>query len=116
MVEKPEYIQYVELQGGVLSVMSFHKFNKDIIKYIEEKKYEIVFETSQVSLKGKAKWNELIFKTKQEFYLHFKSNNEEDESFWLTIYYKPEKRNELIMFTTQILKPFKDGTTNDGAA
>ena len=56
---------------------------------------------------------EVIFKTKQEFYLEFKISEDEEE-YLLDIYYKPDKRNELLFFTNQVLKPFKDGTVNDG--
>jgi hypothetical protein len=41
------------------------------------------------------------------------NDTEDDEQYWLNIYYKPDRRNELIFFTTQVLKPIKDGTNND---
>ena len=109
---KPEYIQYLELQEGVFSLMKFHTFESAILKYFDDKKYDRVFEYGVVSSNGKAKWEEVIFKTKQEFYLSFKSMGLGDE-YLLDIYYKPEKRNELLFFTNQLLKPFKDGTTNN---
>lgn len=109
---KPEFIQYLELQEGVFSVMKFHRFDKNILKYFDEKKYDRVFEIGVVNLTGKARWDEVIYKTKQEFYLGFKSTDD-GEFYILDIYYKPEKRNELLFFTNQILKPFKDGTIND---
>ena len=109
---KPEFIQYLELQEGVFSFMTFHTFEKAIIKYFDDKKYDRVYEHGVVSSNGKARWEEVIFKTKQEFYLSFKSMGLGEEYF-LDIYYKPEKRNELLFFTNQILKPFIDGTINN---
>lgn len=113
MVNKPDYIINVEKQEGILSIMKFHSFDEYALKFLDEKKYERVFEEGSVKTSGKAKWNEIIYKTTQSFFLHFFSNSEDDEQYWLNIYYKPEKRNELIFFTTQILKPIKDGATNN---
>lgn len=113
MVNKPDYIQFIEIQEGVFSVMKFPTFDLNVLKYFDEKKYERVYEVGVVSKTGKAKWNEVIFKTKQEFFLHFACDNEEQEEYKLNIYYKADKRNELIFFTTQVLKPFRDGTTDN---
>lgn len=113
MVTKPDYIQFIELQDGVFSVMKFHQFDKEIIKYLDSKSFERVFEIGIVNRTGKARWGEVIYKTKQSFYFHLQSNNAEEESFYLNIYYKPEQRNELLILTTQILKPFKDGAIDN---
>jgi len=109
---KPEFIQYLELQEGVFSVMKFHRFDKNILKYFDEKKYDRVFEIGVVNVTGKARWDEVIYKTKQEFYLGFKSTDD-GEFYILDIYYKPENYKELLFFINQLLKPFKDGTIND---
>ena len=113
MVTKPDYIQFIELQDGVFSVMKFHQFDASIIKYLDGKSFDRVFEIGIVNKSGKARWAEVIYKTKQSFYFHLISNNEEEESFWLNIYYKPENRSELLLLTTQILKPFKDGAIDN---
>jgi hypothetical protein len=113
MVNKPDYILDIERKDGVLSIMRFHMFDLIALKYLDEKNYERVYEEGAVKTSGKAKWIEVIFKTAQPFYLHFINDTEDDERYWLNIYYKAENRKELIYFTTQILKPIKDGTTND---
>jgi hypothetical protein len=113
-MEKPNYIEYLELQEGILSKMTFPKFSNEIIKYFDDKKIMRVFESGIVNGKGKARWDEVIYKTKHGFYIYFKSNREDSEEYFLDIYYKPETRAELLFFTTNILKPFKDGTINDG--
>lgn len=113
MVNKPDYIVNVEKEEGILSIMRFHMFDGYALKFLDEKKYERVFEEGTVKTSGKAKWSEVIYKTTQSFFLHFLMDDEDDEQYWLNIYYKPEKRNELIFFTTQVLKPIKDGTINN---
>ena len=114
MVNKPDYIINSEKTEGIYSVMVFHLFDPSIIKYLDEKNYQRVYEEGRVKNSGKAKWIEIIFKTQQPFYLHIINNMEEDdEQYWLNIYYKAENRKELLFFTTQILKPFKDGTNNN---
>lgn len=109
---KPDFIQFTELQEGVFSIMKFHRFEKGIIKYFDDKKYDRVYEFGVVNSNGKARWEEVIYKTKQDFYLNFKSS-EDGEEYLLDIYYKPEKRNELLFFTNQLLKPFKDGAIDN---
>ena len=116
MVNKPDFIVNLERTQDVFSIMKFHKFENGIIKYLDDKNYARVFEEGQVKTSGKAKWVEVIFKTAQPFYLHFINDTEDDEQYWLNIYYKAENRKELIFFISQILKPFKDGTTNNTTA
>lgn len=106
MVNKPDYIQFIELQEGVFSIMKFPTFEIGIIKYLDEKTFDRVYEVSTVNKSGKAKWEEVIYKTKQEFYLHLYKVDYAEENYWMNIYYKPEKRNELLFFTTQVIKPF----------
>lgn len=113
MVKKPDFILDLENKDGVLSLMRFHKFDNLIIKILDDKNYVRVYEEGFVKTTGKAKWVEIIFKTAQPFYLHLINDIEDDEQYWLNIYYKPENRKELLFFTTQVLKPIKDGTTNN---
>ncbi len=113
MVTKPDYIQYLEIQGGVFSVMKFHQFDKSVIKYLDEKSMTRVYEIGKVPKNGKALWEEVIYQTKQNFYIHVFDLDLEHESYYINIYYKAEQRNELLLFTTQMLKPFKDATIND---
>lgn len=112
---KPNFISQLENNEGVFSLLDFHKYPDNLIKYLDEKKLKRVYERGVVSNRGKAKWEEVIFETAQKFYFQVNTIdvNGEDE-YGLTIYYKPEQFNELIFLTTQLLKPFKDGTANNG--
>ena len=112
-MNKNSYIIRLEQTEGVFSVMKFHKFQNNLIKFLDDKKMQRVYEVGNVPANGKASWEQVIFETKQKFYLdvnYFKT----DEEYGLTIYYKPEQFQELIYFTTQLLKPFKDATNNSG--
>jgi hypothetical protein len=112
---KPEFISQLEIKEGVFSLLDFHRYQDNLIKYLDEKKLKRVFEKGVVSNRGKAKWEEVIFETAQKFYFQVNTINVNGEDeFGLTIYYKPEQFNELIFLTTQLLKPFKDGTDNNG--
>lgn len=113
MVVKPDYILNLEKTQDNFSIMKFHRFRDQIIKYLDEKSLKRVFEVSRVVLNGKAKWEEIIYITKQNFYIYVYDLNEEDNSLNLNIYYKAEQRKELLFFTNQILKPFIDGTTDN---
>lgn len=114
MVGKAEYIIQLERENGVFSLLDFHRYSDNLIKYLEEKNLKVVFQKGVVSNKGKAKWEEVIFETAQKFYFQVNTINVNGEDeYGLTIYFKPEQFKELIFLTTQLLKPFKDGTVNN---
>jgi hypothetical protein len=112
---KPDFINQLEKKEGIFSLLDFHRYPDDLIKYLDEKKLKRVYERGVVSNRGKAKWEEVIYETAQKFYLQVNTINVNGEDeFGLTIYYKPEQFKELVFLTTQLLKPFKDGTDNNG--
>lgn len=112
---KSDFINQLELKEGVFSLLDFHRYQDNLIKYLDEKKLKRVYEKGVVSNRGKAKWEEVIFETAQKFYFQVNTINVNgDDEYGLTIYYKPEQFNELIFLTTQLLKPFKDGAINNG--
>lgn len=112
---KPEYITQIEEKEGIFSLLDFHRYSDNLMKYLDEKKLKRVYEKGVVSNKGKAKWEEVIFETAQKFYFQVNTINVNGEDeYGLTIYYKPEQFKELIFLTTQLLKPFKDGTDYNG--
>lgn len=112
MTKKNSYIEKLEQVDGVFSIMKFHKFQNNLIKYLDEKNFQRVYEVSIVPFNGKATWEEVVYETKQKFYLDVLYSNSDDD-YSLTIYYRPEGFQELIYLTTQLLKPFKDGTNNN---
>jgi hypothetical protein len=113
-MKKPKYIKNIEKTEGIFSIMNFHKFRTEMYKMFEEKKTPKVFEKSFIHIDGSFEWVELIYKTQQNFYLHM-VNESEDETIWsLTIYYKPENLNELVIFIRQVLKQLRDDTINNG--
>lgn len=104
----PSYIEKLSETEGVFSVVTFHDFNVDIFKNLQEKKFERVYERSHIYIDGNARWVEIVYKTKQSFYL-FLENNSTDKPHWnLTIFYKPNQFEELVFFIGQVLKQIRD--------
>jgi hypothetical protein len=63
---------------------------------------------------GLVKFDEVIFKSQQNFYLFVEIRNipQSDTISKLTIYYKVEQYTELYMFLSQLLKQYKNATTD----
>jgi hypothetical protein len=112
-MKKPKYIKELEKTVGVFSVMDFHVFRTQISDYFDEKKIEKVFEKSEILMDGSAKWIEMVYKTVQPFYLYVRNESDDLPEWYITIYYKPEQLNELIVFIRQVLKQLRYGTTDD---
>ena len=112
---KPEYIQNLESKDGIFSVIIFHPLEGEFLKYLNEKKLTTVSEKSSANKEGVIKREEAIFKSQQGFYLCVvnKTQIPAEPKFNLTIYYKSEQYNELFLFTSQLLKQYKNATTNN---
>ena len=109
----PKYIEKLTETEGVFSVVTFHDFRTDVYKFLQEKKLERVYERSHIHLDGNAKWIEIIYKTKQSFYL-FLENHTNDTILWnLTIFYKPSQFDELVFFISQVLRQIRDETIDN---
>lgn len=110
-METPYYIKDYEQREGVLSRNKV-VMPKGFDDYLKDKKMSVVysesnsdFETGNISFKTK------IYKTQQGFYLYLLFGD--DGKTDMTIYYKQSQLNELTIFITQLLKQFKNATTND---
>ena len=112
---KPEYIQNLESKEGIFSVMVCHELKGDFLKYLNEKKLTRVYEKFSIKESGLITFEEVIFKSQQNFYLSLKLNTipQSDTISYLTIYYKVEQYNELFLFLSQLLKQYKNATTNN---
>lgn len=113
MDSKPLYIEKLEETEGIFSVMNFHAFRNEIYKFFDDKNIPKVFEKSFIHIDGSAQWNELIYRTQQFFYLYIRTDQQDSRNWNLTIYYKPEKLNELIIFIRQVLKQLRDDSINN---
>jgi hypothetical protein len=107
---KPQYISQLETAetANVFSVMNFHVFRSDISKFFEEKKLLKIYERSHVKFDGNAVWDEILYRT-DPFYLHIENKSEDIPEWYATIYYKPEKFNEVLIFIRQTLKQLRYG-------
>ena len=110
-MKKPEYIQNLESKENIFSVMVCDRLEGELLKYLNEKKLIRVYELSNIGLDGSISFNEVIFKSQQRFYLFVEKTG--SPKFNLTIYYKVEQYNELYLFITQLLKQYKNATTNN---
>jgi hypothetical protein len=106
-MKKHRYIKKLEKSQGVLSKMDYHDFSTDLYKHFEEKHIQ-VYAKSKVLHDGKIIWLDLIYKTRQPFYLHFRNLSKNTPKWGLTIYYKSEQINELIIFIRQVLNSFRN--------
>ena len=115
---KPEYIQNLESKENIFSVMVCHTLKGEFLKYLNEKKLTRVYEKSSMNESGFLNFQEVIFKSQQNFYLfvEIKTIPQSDTISNLTIYYKVEQYNELFLFLSQLLKQYKNATTNNSGA
>jgi hypothetical protein len=114
-MNKPEYIQNLELKDNVFSVMVCHTLKGEFLKYLNEKKLTRVYEKSSMKDNGVIVFEEVILKSQQDFYLfvEIKTIPQSETIFNLTIYYKSEQYNELYLFISQLLKQYKNATINN---
>ena len=112
---KPEYIQNLESKEDIFSVMVGPTIKGEFLKYLSEKKITRVYEKSSMNESGFLNFQEVIFKSQQNFYLfvEIKTIPQSDTISNLTIYYKVEQNTELFMFLSQLLKQFKNDTTTN---
>jgi hypothetical protein len=114
-MNKPEYIQNLESKDNFFSVMVCHELKGDFLKFLNEKKLDRVYEKSSINESGIIRFDEVILKSKQNFYLSIEIRviPQSDTISKLTIYYKVEQYNELYLFLSQLLKQYKNATTNN---
>jgi len=112
---KPEYIQNLESKENIFSVMVCHTLKGEFLKYLNEKKLTRVYEKSSMNESGLIRFEEVIFKSQQNFFLFLEIRTipQSDTISNLTIYYKVEQYNELFLFLSQLLKQYKNATTNN---
>jgi hypothetical protein len=117
-MKKPEYIQNLESKDNFFSIMLCHELRGEFLKFLSERKLTRVYEKSSITEMGLIKFEEVIFKSQQNFYLFVEIREilQSDTISKLTIYYNVEQYNELYMFLSQLLKQYKNATTNNSGA
>jgi hypothetical protein len=110
-MKKPKYIRVIEKNNKVLSLSKLYSLPKEFDDFIT-KKVIILYSKSDIdNNNGKFLFKEKIYRTMQGFYLYLSFRGDVID---VDIYYYQEQHNELIIFITQLLKQFKNATTNDG--
>ena len=108
IMETPEYIIKLN-QDLSTTVVSLPKGFDD---YLKDRKVTLIHTESNISFEDiKFIYKTKLYKTQQGFYLYLLFNKEDVED--MIIYYKQEQLNELTVFITQLIKQFKNATTND---
>ena len=110
-MDTPHYIKDYEQREGILSRNTVF-MPEGFDNFLKDKKVSIVysesisdFDTNKISFKSK------IYKTQQGFYLYLLFGD--DGKTEMTIYYKQSQLSELTIFITQLIKQFKNATTNN---
>ena len=113
-MKKPYYIQNLELKEGILSEIVCHPLDGEFLKFLYDRKLTTVYEKSSSNKEGIIKREEVIFKSQQDFYLcvENKTGIPAEPKFNLTIYYNVEQDTELFMFLSQLLKQYRNATTD----
>ena len=113
-MSKPEYIQNLESKDNFFSVMDCHELKGEFLKFLNERKLDRVYEKSSITQDGYIKYEEVIFKSQQNFYLFVKIRTipQSDTISNLTIYYNVEQYTELYMFLSQLLKQYRNATAD----
>ena len=75
-MNKPEYIQNLESKDGIFSFMVCHELKGEFLKFLGDKKLKRVYETSSIDSQGLIKFDEVILKSQQEFYLYIENKTQ----------------------------------------
>jgi len=107
-MEKPEYI--IKLTQDLSTMMV--SLPKGFDDYLKDRKVTLLYSDSDASFEDvKFTYKTKLYKTQQGFYLYLLFNKQDVED--MIIYYKQEQLNELTIFITQLIKQFKNATTNN---
>ena len=95
---KPKYICNLETEDTIYSSTELKFFTIDPIEYFKNKKITPVH--SESFFEDRIEYINITYKTAQGFYIYCEKNEE-----WIvSIYYRQEQQNELILFINQLKK------------
>lgn len=101
---KSEYIKHLESDSEIFSYIKAFIKKRDLKKYFDSKKVELVFSISTSDENNKIDWEELIYKTPQNFYVQCNKISDEQSDSSVTIYYRANQNNELKFYLNQLYK------------
>lgn len=101
VIETPEYIK----KEGIFSKVDI-SMPKGFDVFLKNKKMRLMYSESTSDFEtGNIKYKCKIYQTQQEFFLYLLFRD--DETIYMTIYYKEPQLSELTIFIKQLLKQFK---------
>lgn len=111
MIEKPGYIKNFETKNNdFLSTIEISFTDRKLEKFLDSRNFTTMWSRSSSDpMEYKIEVHEKIYKTKQGFFLYLFLGS---DTSVLTIYYKQEQHNELLIFIPLLLKQYKNDTIN----
>lgn len=106
MITKPKYIEKLEEENGIFSIVKFEYFNGKSSDFFKNKKFKIVYSESVPDDVLILKYEKIIYETEQKFYLYVE-NGDSSDVWFLTIYYNPSQYSELRFFINQLNKQYE---------
>jgi len=114
---KPDFIKKIEEESGILSIMNYKTLPQSDFRLIDSK-LDTVWSVSSFLGDNNIFWNEKIYKTKQNFYIRVEAIKTFDlRDMWvLSIYYKQEQFNELLLFIKSLTKELENARIDNTRA
>jgi hypothetical protein len=100
-MKKPEYIENLEKINGIYSVTEMDVLLESINILDTNKNITTVYVESNFSNDNKNIITKKIYKTTGGFYIYWEKGI---EWYFLSVYYKPEKMQEILIFLRQLNK------------
>ena len=111
ITQKPEYIRLIEKEHGLFSSVDFGTTEKSFDTFLSKRSLTLVWSEGFSNFDNRVFVNkEKIYKTKQGFYLYLLID---EDIINLKVYYKQEQLSELTIFIGQLIKQYKNDTTNE---
>lgn len=108
-METSKYILRLENEGQIFSTTTL-SLPIEFDDFIGKRKVTLIQSHSMTGDDGKRNYIDKLYKTTQGFYIYLYKVS--DSNFEITIYYKQEQLNEFDLFIGQLLKQFKNATSN----
>ena len=106
MLKNNKFIERIEKEKGVLSLMELDIPYSDFANFVDGRNFELVYSVTSMNFEDMTPvFHNKIYKTRQDFYLSLFIG--EKDNICVNIYYDIKQLNELKLFTSQLLKEYK---------
>lgn len=105
------FIEKTEQSLGIFSSVEIYDLPVEIKEFLSKKSVELVYIENELNLTNDLIWKNLVYKTKQNFYLYL--SKKENDKCTVIVYYQASQSDELKIFIKLLLKEFNHGTINN---